>query len=158
MNIYLYMGFKAFNEQTTRYSVEMNYRTSMPEMVDGYAKLLLGYLSAALKSHGYHIKMVLDSKPMRITISTKNWDDGERSVVVSFQESLHKFIISKGFYNKGSRTVALEPGHKTLQGTSAAELMKEIIPFIHSTEKEPVRPPQLRPIKMKTGPKPFKKR
>lgn len=144
-------------EQTTRYSIDMNYRTSIPEIIDGYAKLLLGYLSAALKSQNYHIKLVLDAKPMRITISTRNWDDGERAAVISFHEPSKKFIFSKGFYNKTSRTVALDQSHKTLQGTSAAELMKEIIPLIHQTEKEEPQPPKLNPIRHKTGPKPFKK-
>ena len=48
------------------YSVEVNYRTTKVELLDRYAKLVLGYVSAALKKNGYHVKHVFGDKPMRI--------------------------------------------------------------------------------------------
>ena len=44
--------------ETSRYAVEVNYRTTSKEALEGYAKICLGYVSAALKNHGYHTKHV----------------------------------------------------------------------------------------------------
>ena len=38
----------------TRYSVEINYRTKKEDVLSGFAKITLGYVSAALKKEGYH--------------------------------------------------------------------------------------------------------
>ncbi len=45
---------------SARYSIEVNYRTSFEEAVNGFAKLTLGYVSAALKHSGFHIKNIYD--------------------------------------------------------------------------------------------------
>lgn len=143
-------------EQSSRYSIEHNYRTNLSEVLENYARLTLGYISAALKAH-YHVKLVLNSKPLRIIVSTKNWDDGERDAIISFHELSKRFIFSKGFYNKGSRTVSLDAIHKTLEGNSASDLVKEILPMLHVLEKEEQKPPELKPLKHKTGPKQYRR-
>ena len=38
--------------ETSRYAVEVNYRTTMDEANHGFAKIALGYISAALKKNG----------------------------------------------------------------------------------------------------------
>ena len=50
----------------TRYSVEVNYRSKASEALDAFAKIALGYVSAAMKKNDYHVKHVFDEKPMRI--------------------------------------------------------------------------------------------
>lgn len=146
------MQFKLWLENTTRYSIEMNYRTTKNDVLNGYAKLTLGYLSAAMKNHGYHIKHVFNESPIRICISTRNWGDGEWTCVVSFNEKLEKFIISKGFYNKLTKSVAIQK-IDDCKTTSAADLTKEVLSFMHTLEKEPNKPPKLNPPKKKRGPK-----
>jgi hypothetical protein len=63
--------------ETSRYSIEVNYRTKKDEALEGFAKIALGYVSAALKNHNYHTKHVFSEKPLRLMVSTRNWDDGE---------------------------------------------------------------------------------
>ena len=64
-------------EGNTRYSVEVNFRTNTDEILKNYAKISLGYVSAALKKKDYHVKQVFDESPIRILISSRNWDNGE---------------------------------------------------------------------------------
>jgi hypothetical protein len=75
------MNFKEFllTERTTatRYSVEVNYRTKIKEVLQQHAKIVLGYVSAALKQNGYHIKQVFEDEPIRILVSTRNFEEGE---------------------------------------------------------------------------------
>ena len=47
-------------ENNSRYSVEVNYRTGMSDVLRGFAKISLGYVSAAMKKSGYHIKIVFE--------------------------------------------------------------------------------------------------
>jgi hypothetical protein len=90
--------------ETSRYSVEINYRTTSKEALEGFAKIALGYVSAALKNHGYHTKHVFTEKPLRLLVSTRNWDDGEWSRCVTWNHEHNCFVISKGF-----TTVNAEP-------------------------------------------------
>ena len=71
-SIYTLMKFREWMEnrldESTRYSVEVNYRTKTDEVLEGFAKIALGYVSAALKKQGYHVRQIFDEKPMRIIV------------------------------------------------------------------------------------------
>jgi hypothetical protein len=146
------LAYPLLNESASRYSVEVNYRTTMEEMIDQAAKLVLGYISAALKDCDFHIKTIYDAKPYRIIISTRNWDDGEWVGVVLWKDE--KFIIAKGHYNKDKKTVSLMGSHKS-QHTSAAELSREMRNYMEKLKHEKPRGSDtLEPAPMKRGPKP----
>ena len=72
------------SEDSTRYSVEVNYRTSTDEALDHIAKVTLGYVSAAMKKSDFHVKQVFEEKPLRIMVSSRNWDDGEWVGLISW--------------------------------------------------------------------------
>ena len=67
--------FSLLNEDVnaTRYSVEITYRSKKEEVLNAFAKIALGYISAAIKNYEYHVKQVFDEKPYRILISQKNF-------------------------------------------------------------------------------------
>ena len=44
--------------ETSRYAIDVNYRTTGEEALEGFAKICLGYISAAMKGHGFHTKHV----------------------------------------------------------------------------------------------------
>ena len=92
-------------ESDTRYSVEVNYRSRLNDVLSNAAKITLGYASAALKKQDFHVKQVFEIEPYRILISARNWDDGEWVCVVSWNSKHKCYVISKGFYNKDRKTV-----------------------------------------------------
>ena len=144
------------NEATaTRYSIEVNYRSTVKEVAEMFAKICLGYVSAALKQSGYHVKHVYEDKPIRILVSSRNWDDGEWAGVVSFNSD-HEggcFVISKGFYNKDKRTVSVQ-SNKKCAGDSAAEIATELRNLMNTVKGEPDRQREkLKPGLLKRGPK-----
>lgn len=123
--------------KVSRYSVEVNYRTNLKEVIDGFSKLVLGFLSAACKNNGnFHVKMVHSEKPYRIIVSERNFQDGEYACVVQFSESLMCFTISTGFYNKGKKTVNIQSTVKA-KGMSASEIANEILSTLRELEKKP---------------------
>lgn len=138
-----------------RYSIEVNFRTKIKEMLESYAKISLGYVSAAMKQSGYHVKHVFDDKPVRIMVSSRNWDDGEWSVIVYFHPE-HEggcFIISKGFYNKETKSIAMQSKQKA-KGNSAAEIAAELRNVMHDLKNKPDRHIQkLKGAPLKRGPK-----
>lgn len=139
--------------ETSRYSVEINYRTTGKEALDGFAKICLGYVSAALKKHGYHTKHVFDEKPVRLLVSSRNWDDGEWTGVITWNQDHKCFVISKGFYNKDRRSVSIQSSKKC-DGESAADLAKELHNQMHSLKDQPNRHTEkLKPVPLKRGPK-----
>lgn len=139
--------------QTSRYSVEVNYRTNGDEALEGFAKICLGYISAALKNHGYHTKHVFSEKPLRLLISSRNWDDGEWAGVVTWHPDHKCFVISKGFYNRERKTVAIQSSSKCT-GNSAADVAKELINTMHQLKGQPDRQTEkLKPVPLKRGPK-----
>jgi len=156
INIDEYTSIKQlFTEATTatRYSVDVNYRTKAKEVLEAYAKIVLGYISAALKQNNYHIKQVFDESPMRVLISTRNWDDGEWIGIVSFNPDQECFIISKGFYNKGRKTASVQSSQKC-NGDSAAEITKEMRNIMHTLKDKPDRHREkLKGVPLKRGPK-----
>lgn len=140
---------------SSRYSVEVNFRTSIDETLNSFAKICLGYVSAALKQNGYHIKYVYDEKPVRIIVSSRNWDDGEWTAMIHFHPDHDggSFIISKGFYNKDAKTVSVQSSKKC-SGDSAAELTKELRNMMHSLKGQKDRHvPNMKSGPLKRGPK-----
>lgn len=139
--------------ETSRYSIEVNYRTKTDEALEGFAKICLGYVSAALKNQGYHTKHVFDEKPLRLLVSSRNWDDGEWAGVITWNSEHACFVISKGFYNKDRKTVSIQSSKKC-SGDSAADLAKELHNMMHHLKDEPDRHlPKLKPVPLKRGPK-----
>ena len=63
--------------QNSRYSVEVNFDTTKDDCLLSYAKIMLGYISAAMKKMNYHVKLVFSEKPLRLIVASRNWDDGE---------------------------------------------------------------------------------
>ena len=150
MNFYKWLKI---NESNTRYSVEVNYRTNSDEILEGFAKISLGYVSAAMKKNGYHVKQVFEEKPMRIIVSSRNWDDGEWAGLVSYSEKENCFIISNGFYNRERKSVSIQRSKKCKEKNSA-EITKELINMMHSLKNQSDNHiEKLKPIKMKRGPK-----
>lgn len=139
--------------ETSRYAIEVNYRTTAKEALEGFAKISLGYVSAALKNHGYHTKHVFTEKPLRLLVSSRNWDDGEWAGVVTWNPDHACFVISKGFYNKDRRSVSIQ-STKKCDGESAADVAKELHNQMHSLKDKPDRHVQkMKPVPLKRGPK-----
>ena len=141
------------NESDTRYSVEVNFRTKTDEVLKHAAKITLGYASAALKKDDFHVKQVFEENPLRILISSRNWDDGEWCSVVSRNPSKKCYVISKGFYNKSRKTVSVQ-STKDCNADNAAEIVKKIKSLMHDLKDKPDRHVEkLKKAPLKRGPK-----
>lgn len=139
--------------ETSRYAIEVNYRTTSKESLEGFAKICLGYVSAALKNYGYHTKHIFTEKPLRILVSSRNWDDGEWTGVVTWNTEHNCFVISKGFYNKDRRTVSIQNSQKC-NGDSASDVAKELHNMMHHLKGQPDRQiDKMKPVPLKRGPK-----
>lgn len=139
----------------SRYSVEVNYRSKIKEVLRSYAKIVLGYVSAAIKQNEYHVKQIFDQDPIRIIISSRNWDDGEWVGMVHFHPDHDGgcFVISKGFYNKDRKTVSVQKSTKC-SGDNAAEITKELRNLMFQLKNAKDRHVEkLKPVKLKRGPK-----
>ena len=140
-------------EADTRYSVEVNYRTNIDEVLDHVAKITLGYVSAAMKKSDFHVRQVFEEKPLRILISSRNWDNGEWVCVVSWNQHKRCYIISKGFYNKDRKTVSVQSS-EGCKDQSAAEITRVAKNVMHSLKNKPDRHVEkLKKVPLKTGPK-----
>jgi hypothetical protein len=136
-----------------RYSIEVNYRTDVEEVLDGFAKVSLGFVSAAMKNLGFHIKQVYEQHPFRILVSTRNWDDGEWIGVVSWHAGRHCFVLSKGFWSRDRKVVKIQNSHQA-KGRDASELVKELQNLMHEVKGQPDRhADKMNPVPMKRGPK-----
>jgi hypothetical protein len=139
--------------EASRYAIEVNYRTDLKDAEEGFAKIALGYVSAALKAHNYHVKMVFTEKPVRILVSSRNWDDGEWVGMISWNPDHHCFILSKGFFNKMRKTVSVNHSEK-MKGTSGAELAGDLRNMMHQLKNTPdAHREKLKPVPLKRGPK-----
>ena len=138
----------------TRYSVEINYRTNKEDVSGGFAKIALGYVSAALKREGYHVKLIFDEMPFRIIISARNWDDGGWCAVISYNNKIDMFVLSKGFYNKSKKTVSVTSSEKIdgeLNASSMAKKLKNVMDDLKN--KKDAHKEKLKGINLKRGPK-----
>ena len=142
-------------ENSSRYSVEVNYRTNKEDILKGFAKISLAYVSAGLKQSGYHVKRILEEEPYRVLVSSRNWDDGEWVGMVSFNPKLDNgcFIISRGFYNKERKTISVQRSEKCKYDTPA-DIVKELRNLMNDLKnKKDNHVEKLKPVKLKTGPK-----
>lgn len=140
-------------DENTRYSVEVNYRTKSMEVLKGFSRIALGYVSAAMKKRGYHVKQVFEEDPVRIIVSSRNWDDGEWVGMIHYKPSDSCFIISNGFYNKDRKTVSVQRSEKCSDDTPSG-LTKSLLNMMHSLENKPDRHAEkLKPVLLKRGPK-----
>jgi len=144
-------------EATTasRYSVEVNFRSKIKEILEQYARIALGYVSAGLKQNGYHVRHVFEEAPVRILVSSRNWDDGEWVGMVHFHPDHDggSFMVSKGFYNKDRKTVSVQ-NSALAEGDSAAEITKQMRNMMHQLKETPDRYiEKLRPVPNKRGPR-----
>lgn len=140
-------------EADTRYSVEVNYRTNVNEVLKNYAKICLGYASAGLKRKDFHVRQVFEESPLRILVSSRNWDDGEWVGLVSWNEGKHSYVISTGFYNKDRKTVSIQQS-KECSANSAADIVNEVINLMHGLKDKPDRHVEkLKKVPLKRGPK-----
>jgi hypothetical protein len=108
-----------------------------------------------MKQSGYHIKHVYESKPIRILVSSRNWDDGEWIGIVAFNPEHDKgcFVISKGFFNRDRKSVSIQ-STKKCSGESAAEIVSELRTMMLSLKNEKDRHlEKLKPVPLKRGPK-----
>jgi hypothetical protein len=141
-------------EDVSRYSIEVNYRTSKKEVLDSWAKLVLGFVSAALQREGYHVKHVYSEKPLRILVSTNNWDDGSWVALLMYNHNTEHFVISSGFWNKDRRTVSVQRDTGRCAEDTASTLVGKVLNFMHDLKhRDPRKIGSLRPAKMKRGPK-----
>lgn len=137
----------------SRYSVEVNFRTTPDEVLEAFAKIALGYASAGIKQHDFHVKHVYTEKPIRILVSTRNWDDGEWVIVVSWNPEHKCFVVSKGFYNKDRKTVSVQSSEKC-KGENAFDITKQVYNMIHDLKgKKDRKVEKLKPVPLKRGPK-----
>jgi hypothetical protein len=144
---------RVLNEADTRYSVEVNFRTTTEEVLKNAAKITLGYASAGLKRADFHVRQVFEEQPFRILVSTRNWDDGEWVGVVSWNPNENCYIISKGFYNKDRKSVSIQQS-KSCDAENAAQICKEVVNMMHSLKDEPDRHVEkLKKVPLKRGPK-----
>lgn len=143
------------NEVDTRYSVEVNYRSRMGEVLDHYAKICLGYVSAALKKMDYHVRQVFEEQPFRIMVSMRNWDNGEWVCCVSWNPNKKRFIITRGFYNKERNSISVPKGHEEESlMDSAATIAKHVANIMHHLKGQPDRHVEkLKKVPLKRGPK-----
>lgn len=137
---------------TNRYSVEVNYRSTLPQVVDGFVQLVLGYISAAMKQANYHVKTILKEEPYRIIISARNFQDGEWVTLVAFNKEHNCFTISKGFFNRSRDTVTVQQTDRC-DGQSAAEIYRALMNRMSTIQHEkPHHVGDLKPVKKQTGP------
>jgi hypothetical protein len=140
-------------EADTRYSVEVNFRTKIDEVMKNAAKITLGYASAALKKAEFHVRQVFEEDPLRILVSNRNWDDGEWVCLVSWNPEHKCFVISKGFYNKDRKSVSVQ-GSKHCNAENASEIANEVKNMMHNLKDKPDRHVEkLKTAPLKRGPK-----
>lgn len=143
------------NEASTRYSVEVNFRTKLKEVMESYARIALGYVSAALKQSDIHVKQVFDDGLIRILASSRNWDDGSWVVVVSWNPHHNCFVMTKGFFNKMNKQVSFKSGSEVRCKTdNASEITTQIKSLLHQLKDQPDRHVEkLKRVPLKRGPK-----
>ncbi len=140
-------------ESGSRYSIEVNFRSTWKEAKEHFVKLVLGYVMAAMKQHGYHVKHVYTARPYRILISTRQWDDGEWCGIVSFNHDQDCWVFSEGVYSKMRQSCSVVKSAK-IDAESASEITREVISKMSELKKrDPRDGAKLNPAKQKRGPR-----
>ena len=124
-------------------------------MLRNYAKICLGYASAALKKSDIHVRQVFEEDPLRILVSSRNWDDGEWIVVVTWHHTQKCFFVSRGYWNKDRKTVSIPDGHtKKCEAENASDIVKDDKNLLHDLKDKPDRHVEkLKRVALKRGPK-----
>ena len=122
---YFDMKEQQLQESASRYSIPVDYRTGKSEVMENFARMVLGFVSSAMKGIGYHVKNLYNDNPYRIIISSRNWDDGEWCGCLLFDLKKNKFVIAEGHYNKDKRTVSIKKASNTDKHTGS-DLYKEM--------------------------------
>lgn len=139
---------------STRYSIEINYRTQIDEALANYAKISLGYASAGLKKSDFHVKQVFDDKLPRIMVSQRNWDDGTWCVVVSWNPHHKCYFLTKGFFRKDTKSIVRQGDPKKMEANNASDVVREVKNAMHQLKDEPDRHMiKLKRVPLKRGPK-----
>lgn len=142
-----------FFAEEGRYSIDTNFRTTVDDALESYAKISLGYVSAAMKKMGFHIKQIYNEKPIRVMVSSRNWDDGEWVAMVTWNPHHKCFFVSKGFYNKDRKSISIQSTDRCKE-ESASEIVKKIRNMLHGLRHKPDRHhPKLKSVPLKRGPK-----
>jgi hypothetical protein len=139
--------------ETSRYAVDVNYRTTIEEANFGFAKIALGYVSAALKRMNYHVKLVFSEQPLRIIVSSRNWDDNEWVGMISYNSSLGFFVLSKGYYNRNKKTVTVMTSSKIDGPSSASNMAEKLKKSMDELKSAPERKSTEVKVNLKRGPK-----
>lgn len=139
---------------STRYSVEINFRTKIDEALINYAKISLGYASAGLKKADLHVKQVFDDNLPRIMVSQRNWDDGTWCVVYSWNSNQKCYFVSKGFFRKDTKSIVKQGESKKSDATNASEIVNEIKNLMHQLKDKPDKHiAKMKRVPLKSGPK-----
>lgn len=139
---------------SSHYSIEVNYRTTKKELLDAYAKLVLGYVSASVKNSGYHVKHVYSEVPVRILVATRNWDDGEWVASVIYNPEQNAFVMTAGHWNKDRRTISVVSDEtKKIEADDAAGISNKLINYMYNLKKKDPRKQMLKAAPLKRGPK-----
>ncbi len=147
--------WQLLKESNSRYSVGVDYNTNIKDVLNGFAKISLGYVSAGMKKSGYHVKIIFEKEPLRVIVSSRNWDDGEWVGMVSFNPNIEGgcFVISKGYYNKDRRTVSVQKSEKC-KFDKPSEIVRELRDLMNSLKnKKDNHQEKINPVKLKRGPK-----
>jgi hypothetical protein len=139
--------------EASRYAVEVDFTTTLDQASHGFAKIALGYVSSCLKKLGYHCRLVFTEKPLRVIVSSRNWDDGEWIGMITYNETLGMFILSKGFYNKLDKTVDIQSKKQIDKPYSGQHMAEKLKSMMIDLKKEKPRMPQQVTINLKRGPK-----
>lgn len=139
--------------ETSRYAVDVNYRTTMEEANHGFAKIALGYVSAALKKMNFHVKLVFSDTPIRIIISSRNWDDNEWVGMISYNSKLGFFVLSKGYYNRSKKTVTVMSSSKIDGPVNASNMTEKMKKAMDDLKEAPPRKNSEIQMNLKRGPK-----
>jgi hypothetical protein len=147
--------FRRLNEvaERSRYAVEVEFRTTLDEADFGFAKIALGYVSSALKKMGYHVKLVFSEKPLRVIVSSRNWDDGEWVGMISYNTAQKVFVLSKGHYNKSDKSVSVKNSSDIKGPISGQSLSEKLKGTMDEIKKLPPHKRQELNIHLKRGPK-----
>lgn len=139
--------------ESSRYAVEVDFRTTIDEANFGFAKIALGYVSSCLKKMGFHIKLVFSEKPLRVIVSSRNWDDGEWVGMISYNSQLNMFVLSKGYFNKSDKTVSVQNSEKIDRPHSAQHMSQKLKELMDNLKKQPARKQNPITINLKRGPR-----
>lgn len=139
--------------EAARYAVEVDFTTTMDEADHGFAKIALGYVSSCLKKLGYHCRLVFTEKPLRVIVSSRNWDDGEWVGMISYNQHLGMFVLSKGYYNKLDKSVSVQHKMQLDKPYSGQAMAEKLRNMMMDLKKEKPRTTPSVTINLKRGPK-----